>query len=50
MVIEKGGEIGNHGISGAVLDPRSLNELLLSWLTNAAYRRRPLRAMRLCSI
>jgi electron-transferring-flavoprotein dehydrogenase len=28
MVIEKGGEIGNHGLSGAVVDPRSLLELV----------------------
>src|SRR5580704_15413115 len=35
MVIEKGGEIGNHGISGAVLDPRSLNELLPDWQSTA---------------
>ena len=27
MVIEKGGEIGNHGFSGAVVDPKSLVEL-----------------------
>jgi electron-transferring-flavoprotein dehydrogenase len=27
MVIEKGGEIGNHGFSGAVVDPKSLQEL-----------------------
>ena len=27
MVIEKGGEIGNHGFSGAVVDPRALHEL-----------------------
>jgi electron-transferring-flavoprotein dehydrogenase len=27
MVIEKGGEIGNHGLSGAVLDPKALKEL-----------------------
>ncbi len=27
MVIEKGGEIGNHGLSGAVLDPKTLKEL-----------------------
>ena len=27
MVIEKGGEIGNHGLSGAVVDPTSLHEL-----------------------
>ncbi len=27
MVIEKGGEIGNHGFSGAVVDPKALREL-----------------------
>jgi electron-transferring-flavoprotein dehydrogenase len=27
MVIEKGGEIGNHGFSGAVVDPKALHEL-----------------------
>jgi electron-transferring-flavoprotein dehydrogenase len=27
MVIEKGGEIGNHGFSGAVVDPKALTEL-----------------------
>src|ERR1700738_5340179 len=27
MVIEKGGEIGNHGFSGAVVDPKGLHEL-----------------------
>jgi electron-transferring-flavoprotein dehydrogenase len=27
LVIEKGGEIGNHGFSGAVVDPKSLLEL-----------------------
>ncbi len=31
MVIDKGGEIGAHGISGAVLDPRALDELLPNW-------------------
>ena len=36
MVIEKGGEIGNHGISGAVLDPRSFNELMPDWLSRGA--------------
>ncbi len=35
MVIEKGGEIGNHGISGAVLDPRSFDELFVDWRTQA---------------
>jgi electron-transferring-flavoprotein dehydrogenase len=31
LVIEKGGEIGNHAISGAILDPRALDELLPGW-------------------
>jgi electron-transferring-flavoprotein dehydrogenase len=35
MVLEKAGEIGNHGISGAVLDPRALDELLPDWLQSA---------------
>ncbi len=35
LVIEKGGEIGNHGISGAVMDPRGLDELLPDWRESA---------------
>jgi len=35
LVIEKGGEIGNHGLSGLVLDPRSLDELLPDWREKA---------------
>ena len=35
FVIEKGGEVGNHGISGAVLDPRALDELLPDWAASA---------------
>lgn len=35
MVIEKGGDIGNHGISGAVVDPRALDELLPNWRKEA---------------
>jgi electron-transferring-flavoprotein dehydrogenase len=35
MVIEKGGEIGNHGISGAVVDSRALDELLPDWKQTA---------------
>lgn len=34
-VIEKAGEIGNHGISGAVMDPRALDELLPDWREHA---------------
>ncbi|MDP6933511.1 MAG: NAD(P)/FAD-dependent oxidoreductase, partial [Myxococcota bacterium] len=32
-IIEKGSEIGAHGISGAVLDPRALEELMPDWRT-----------------
>src|SRR5579871_6712517 len=35
LVIEKGGEVGNHGISGAVMDPRALDELLPDWRDGA---------------
>jgi electron-transferring-flavoprotein dehydrogenase len=31
MVIEKGSEVGAHQLSGAVLDPRSLTELIPDW-------------------
>lgn len=31
IVLEKGSDVGAHGISGAVLDPRALNELLPGW-------------------
>ena len=31
MVLEKGSDIGAHGISGAVLDPRALDELYPGW-------------------
>ena len=30
-IIEKGSEVGSHGISGAVLDPRALSELIPDW-------------------
>ncbi|MCA8966626.1 MAG: NAD(P)-binding protein, partial [Planctomycetes bacterium] len=30
-LIEKGAEIGAHVLSGAVMDPRALNELLPDW-------------------
>ncbi len=35
LVIEKAGEIGNHGLSGAVLDPKALDELLPNWRDEA---------------
>ena len=31
VILEKGSEVGAHGISGAVLDPRALNELIPDW-------------------
>ena len=35
-VLEKGSEIGAHILSGAVIDPRALNELLPDWKTRGA--------------
>ena len=35
LVIEKAGEIGNHGLSGAVMDPKALDELLPDWREQA---------------
>ena len=35
LVIEKGGEVGHHGLSGAVMDPRALDELLPAWRESA---------------
>ena len=31
-VLEKGKELGSHGISGAVMDPRGISELMPDWL------------------
>ncbi len=31
LVIEKAAEIGNHGLSGLVLDPRAINEFMPDW-------------------
>ena len=36
LVIEKAAEIGNHGISGAVMDPRAIDELLPDWKERGA--------------
>ena len=30
-IVEKGSEVGAHILSGAVLDPQSLNELIPTW-------------------
>ncbi len=35
-VLEKGSEVGSHILSGAVLDPRALNELLPDWKEQGA--------------
>ncbi len=35
LVIDKAGEIGNHGLSGAVMDPKALDELLPNWRDEA---------------
>ncbi|MDR5750333.1 electron transfer flavoprotein-ubiquinone oxidoreductase, partial [Caballeronia sp. LZ024] len=35
-VLEKGSEVGAHILSGAVMDPRALNELLPDWKQNGA--------------
>lgn len=34
VVVEKGSEVGAHILSGAVIDPRSLDELLPDWRTS----------------
>lgn len=31
VVVEKGGEVGSHILSGAVIEPRALNELIPDW-------------------
>ena len=35
-VLEKGGEVGAHILSGAVIDPRGLNELIPDWQSKGA--------------
>ena len=35
-VVEKGSEVGAHILSGAVLEPRALNELLPNWAAMGA--------------
>jgi electron-transferring-flavoprotein dehydrogenase len=36
MVLEKGAELGNHILSGAVMDPRGLDELIPDWKAQGA--------------
>ncbi|MBW3565868.1 MAG: electron transfer flavoprotein-ubiquinone oxidoreductase [Acidobacteria bacterium] len=35
-VLEKGREVGSHGISGAVMDPRGITELIPDWMERGA--------------
>jgi len=37
-VLEKGKEIGAHTISGAVMDPRGIQELMPDWKEKGAHR------------
>src|ERR1700754_4043878 len=47
-VIEKGSEIGAHILSGAVLDPRALNELIPDWKAKGAPLDTPVTDDRFC--
>jgi electron-transferring-flavoprotein dehydrogenase len=46
-VIEKGSEVGAHILSGAVIDPRALNELLPDWRARGAPLKTPVRVDRM---
>ncbi len=46
VVLEKGSEPGAHILSGAVIDPRGLNELLPDWKTSGAPLNQPVTADR----
>lgn len=41
MVVEKAAEIGRHTLSGAVLEPRALNELIPDWKDKGAPLNQP---------
>ncbi|KAL3900535.1 MAG: hypothetical protein SGCHY_001266 [Lobulomycetales sp.] len=41
IVLEKGGEVGAHILSGAVLEPRALNELIPDWKDKGAPLNQP---------
>ncbi|MHA1566254.1 MAG: electron transfer flavoprotein-ubiquinone oxidoreductase [Alphaproteobacteria bacterium] len=43
-VLEKGSEVGAHILSGAVLEPRALNELIPDWQDKGAPLKTPVRA------
>lgn len=36
LVVEKGAEVGSHILSGAVLEPRALDELIPDWKSKGA--------------
>ena len=37
IILEKGSNVGSHGISGAILDPRALNELYPGWKEDESF-------------
>ena len=37
VVVEKGSEVGAHQLSGAVMDPRALDELIPNWRDNSSF-------------
>lgn len=37
MIVEKGSEVGAHQLSGAVMDPRALSELIPDWKTREGF-------------
>ena len=47
-VLEKGSEIGAHILSGAVLDPKALNELIPDWKEKGAPLETPVAQDRFC--
>jgi electron-transferring-flavoprotein dehydrogenase len=47
-VLEKGSEIGAHILSGAVIDPKGLNELIPDWKEKGAPVETPVREDRFC--
>ena len=48
-VLEKGSEPGAHILSGAVMDPRALNELFPNWKEHGAPLNTPVTEDRFCS-
>ncbi|ORX94314.1 hypothetical protein K493DRAFT_329963 [Basidiobolus meristosporus CBS 931.73] len=48
VVVEKAGEIGAHTLSGAVLEPRALNELIPDWSEKGAPLNQPALKDKMC--